>query len=561
MISPASRPRGSSRCDGGRAPSRSALVWCVLAIALTAFAVLPASGIAGHNDLIGNAEPLPHSDPDLPKPAHPTNTPAFTRSAGESDGCPRVDAGTGNPVNDANGNQIIDNIVKTAWYRVKGTGRSIVISAFGFGAEPDSDFDTVIAVYDEVGPGMVGARRACNNNFGPNRASPVPSSVGFSSIAGRFYLVQAGGCSGACGAGSIDAGNLLIHSFPTPPANDRASAPVTLTSGVAASINPLGALEGENQEVLTCNGAAFGKTVWYRFVATAAGTTTFTSSGFDTVMNVYAGGNLTVPAACDNDGGALADGGSRVTTDVIAGGAYLVQVGGRTPNTAANAADGLSLTVMAQYNEPANPLLLVDADGDGYNRLIDCDDENVAVNPGAPEVRGNLVDENCDGVLGDRDGDGQDAPADCNDANAAIRLGGFDVPQNGIDDDCSGADAPYRRVASIIQIAWVKLGTTASVKRLVVEDVPAQATIEIRCTGTRCPFGSKVLRRVKASSRLVLTQRLAGQRFRAGNSLEVRITAPFSIGKVRTWRIRGKGAIPSGFNRCLRPGSSKPVAC
>ena len=41
----------------------------------------------------------------------------------------------------------------------------------------------------------------------------------------------------------------------------------------------------------------------------------------------------------------------------------------------------------------------------------------------------------------DADGDGVSPPADCNDRNAEIRPGATDVPGNGIDEDCSGADA------------------------------------------------------------------------------------------------------------------------
>jgi hypothetical protein len=39
---------------------------------------------------------------------------------------------------------------------------------------------------------------------------------------------------------------------------------------------------------------------------------------------------------------------------------------------------------------------VVDADQDGYDELEDCDDEDAAVNPGATEVAGNGVDDDCD---------------------------------------------------------------------------------------------------------------------------------------------------------------------
>ena len=45
--------------------------------------------------------------------------------------------------------------------------------------------------------------------------------------------------------------------------------------------------------------------------------------------------------------------------------------------------------------------------------------------------------------------------------------------------------------------------------------------------------------------------------FRAGQRLQLRVTAPGHIGKVVKYRLR-KGRIPSGRNFCLPPGATKP---
>ena len=49
-------------------------------------------------------------------------------------------------------------------------------------------------------------------------------------------------------------------------------------------------------------------------------------------------------------------------------------------------------------------IIMIDADGDGFFEIDDCDDENAAIHPQAAEICDHL-DNNCDGVIDDDSAD------------------------------------------------------------------------------------------------------------------------------------------------------------
>ncbi|MDM8002861.1 MAG: putative metal-binding motif-containing protein [Bacteroidota bacterium] len=84
-----------------------------------------------------------------------------------------------------------------------------------------------------------------------------------------------------------------------------------------------------------------------------------------------------------------------------------------------------------------------DNDGDGYTEVNgDCDDTDDSVYPGAPEIPGDGIDQNCNGhdqKEGDNDDDGYTpAEGDCDDFNPSVHPGATEICWDGIDQNCDG---------------------------------------------------------------------------------------------------------------------------
>ncbi|MBM4063462.1 MAG: hypothetical protein FJ265_20530, partial [Planctomycetes bacterium] len=108
--------------------------------------------------------------------------------------------------------------------------------------------------------------------------------------------------------------------------NDDCATAIAVVDGITPNQSNAGAA---NSTTFACAGSA-GRDVWYRYVATCNGNTTFDTCSatrtFDTVLEVFAGscGGL-VSIGCNDDGCSL---GSFVTAAVTAGTTYFVRVGG-----------------------------------------------------------------------------------------------------------------------------------------------------------------------------------------------------------------------------------------
>ncbi len=332
-----------------------------------------------------------------------------------------------------------------------------------------------------------------------NQAANSGETLSFNTTPGHVYFVQVGGCLNSTPQVCGPAtGTEAVTATAPPPPNDAPGAASELnTTSVAGDNLAAGEDPGEN---LSCGGTGFGRTVWYRWTPPNPGHVSLTATGINSIVALYSAGAL---VACA---------GGRLDADVAAG-TYYVQVGGAGPHAASSS--GL-FTLLTNFT--ATP----DRDGDGALDAADCAPDNPAIHPGA-----------------------------------------VDRPHNRIDEDCSGRDAKWPRFNTTITLDGALLSSFARVRSITVSNVSAGTRVEVRCRGRGCPYArrARTHRNRAAAVVEVSDRRLRRARLRVPLVLQVRVTRPGFVGRVRTYSFSRNSRRPKRTTRCINPGSRKSIAC
>lgn len=159
----------------------------------------------------------------------------------------------------------------------------------------------------------------------------------------------------------------------------------------------------------------------------------------------------------------------------------------------------------------------------------------------------------------DGDGDGVSPPLDCDDANPAIRPGATDIPGDDVDQDCAGGDAAYPRLTANPSFAWTNRPSFTLLRKVRAARLVGGETARITCRGRGCPFRSRTFRNLKAGERS-FDRLFRRKRLRPKTVVQMRITKPGTIGAVTTLTMR-RGKDPKVVHTCLTPGVTRPHKC
>jgi len=116
-----------------------------------------------------------------------------------------------------------------------------------------------------------------------------------------------------------------------------------------------------------------------------------------------------------------------------------------------------------------------------------------------------------------------------------------------------GSSLSFIKPFPVVRISGRFKGVRTRLTRVTVR-APRGARIRVSCQGRGCPY-----RRRAIAVRLVRVRALQ-RTYRPRARIEIRVTQPQKIGKFTRLRTR-RGKAPLRIDRCLRPGSTRPVRC
>ncbi len=162
----------------------------------------------------------------------------------------------------------------------------------------------------------------------------------------------------------------------------------------------------------------------------------------------------------------------------------------------------------------------------------------------------------------DLDGDGFPGSKDCNDASPQIKPDAAEIKGNGVDDNCDGVSDPFGSISVNPVLSWdlLRSGRT-KLRSLAIEGVRDGDTVAVLCKGGGCPKRpAKPVALAKVKKARARISGISKLNLKPKATLAVTVSRPDHVARVFTYTMKRRKN-PSRVARCQNPGDSNTFAC